>query len=51
MAPYLVADAMTKIAPHHSSIEALWKTKWQKPVRLKSGLKLLALGAALVIDF
>jgi hypothetical protein len=51
MAPYFVADAMTKIAPHHSSIETLWKMKWQKPVRLKPGSKLLTFGAASVVDF
>jgi hypothetical protein len=51
MAPYFVANAMTKIAPHHSSIEALWKTKWQKPVRLKPGSKFLVFGAGPVVDF
>ncbi len=33
-APYLVQDSLTKTAPHHASIEALWKTECQKPASM-----------------
>ncbi|QKX55447.1 uncharacterized protein TRUGW13939_02540 [Talaromyces rugulosus] len=29
--PYLVAGSFTKVAPHHTSVEALWDIKWRKP--------------------
>ena len=29
---YSIGDRINKSAPHHDSIEALWETKWRKPV-------------------
>ena len=29
---YSIGDRIHRIAPHHASIEALWETKWKKPV-------------------
>ena len=29
---YYIKENITKSAPHHESIKALWETKWKKPV-------------------
>ena len=30
---YHIKDALLKPAAHHASFQALWETKWKKPVR------------------
>jgi hypothetical protein len=35
MSLYHVESLLTKVAPHHASIKALWEGKWRKPVSLE----------------
>ena len=36
---FSIGERIDKKAPHHDSIEALWETKWKRPVSWLSNLE------------
>ena len=47
---YSIGDRINKVAPHHESIQALWETKWKKPVSRPAVLERAMIGRVYTND-